>query len=79
MTVYVNHSHPNGLTVTEYEALVKKSPEVAKRPWTVMRRDAGVYVRGTVKHPDHSTIFLNGWHQVSLSNETSNRFNAFLD
>ena len=32
-----------------------------------MRRNPTVYVRGRVRHRDHRTVELNGWHQV-LSN-----------
>lgn len=30
----------------------------------------GEYVRGKVAHPDHHTITLNGWHQVTGNTET---------
>ena len=32
--------------------------------------DPEVYVRGTVKHRDHATIRLDGWHRVELNTET---------
>ena len=45
-----------------------------------MTRDAEVYAKGTVKHPDHATIDFVGWHRVHLSNEVvDERFMAFLD
>ena len=34
-----------------------------------MYRDANVYARGRVRHPDHKTIFLNGWHRVLMNTE----------
>jgi hypothetical protein len=31
--------------------------------------DAEVYVRGHVRHPDHATIVLEGWHRVMINRE----------
>ena len=47
-----------------------------------MVRDAGVYARGTVRHPDHATITLPFWHRVLINTETQSRTMAnvaFLD
>ena len=47
-----------------------------------MVRNAGVYVRGRVRHSDHKTIDLGVWHRVLLNTETdapSMRHVAFLD
>jgi hypothetical protein len=47
-----------------------------------MVRDAHVFVRGTVRHSDHKTIFLDGWHEVFMNTETraaAMRNVAFLD
>jgi hypothetical protein len=64
-TVYVSPSAPNGLSEDRYSAL---SDQERKRwNWRVMRRDPRVYVRGKVRHPDHKTVVLDGWHEV-LSN-----------
>jgi hypothetical protein len=64
-TVYVSPSAPNGLSEDQYSAL---SDQERKRwNWRVMRRDPRVYVRGKVRHPDHKTVVLDGWHEV-LSN-----------
>ena len=35
-----------------------------------MRRDPEVYVKGRVKHSDHATLHLNGWHRVYQNTET---------
>jgi hypothetical protein len=32
--------------------------------WRVMRRNPKVFVRGTVRHADHKTVLLDGWHEV---------------
>ena len=36
-------------------------------------RNATIYVRGKVRHPEHKTIKLNGWHQVIPNTETTAR------
>ncbi|HKV94944.1 MAG TPA: hypothetical protein VJW20_20530 [Candidatus Angelobacter sp.] len=78
--VYVNRQYPNGLTQTEFSAL---SDRARTQPgWSRMVRDAHVFVRGTVRHPDHKTIFLEGWHEVLMNTETraaAMRNVAFLD
>lgn len=41
-----------------------------------------VYARGTVSHPDHKTVKLQGWHLVVMNREFEGRWNAgvtFLD
>ena len=64
-TVYVSPGAPNGLTEVEYAAL---SDQALRRwNWRVMTRNPTVYARGTVRHPDHKTVVLDGWHEV-LSN-----------
>lgn len=40
---------------------------------------ARVLGRGKVKHPDHHTIVLNGWHEIHLSTESGVMTNAFID
>jgi hypothetical protein len=64
-TVYVSSGAPNGLTEEQYQAL--SDQQRSRRNWRVMRRDPKVYVRGRVRHPDHRTVVLDGWHEV-LSN-----------
>jgi hypothetical protein len=34
-----------------------------------MTRDADVYATGAVRHPDHATIRLDGWHRVVMNTE----------
>jgi hypothetical protein len=40
---------------------------------------ARVLARGKVKHRDHHTIELKGWHEVHLSTESGTSSNAFID
>jgi hypothetical protein len=81
-TVMVNSRFPNGITVGEYDNLIKSDPKMAKFPWRRMTRDMKVFVRGKIRHPDHKTISLRIWHEVIPNEETkarSNRNLAFLD
>jgi hypothetical protein len=81
-TVYVSRDYPLGLTEPEYKRLLAEKPSMKRLPWTAMRRDAGVYVRGRVRHPDHKTIHLDVWHRVLPNTENkaaAMRHLAFLD
>jgi hypothetical protein len=67
-TVYVSPGAPNGLTEGQYQAL---SPQERQRwSWRVMKRNPKVYVRGRVRHSDHATIALDGWHEVFMNTES---------
>ena len=79
-TVYVSPGAPNGLTDEQYRALSER--ERSRWNWRVMRRNPKVYVRGRVRHHDHKTVVLDGWHEVlsnteNLSHAMQNV--AFLD
>jgi hypothetical protein len=81
-TVYVSNRYPNGLTATQYGKLLSRKPEARNWQWSVLRRNPQVYVRGRVRHSDHKTIELNGWHQVLMNTETqaaAMRHLAFVD
>jgi len=78
--VYVNRHYPNGLTQVEFARLSEKAR--TQPGWSRMVRDPHVFVRGTVRHSDHKTIFLDGWHEVFMNTETraaAMRNVAFLD
>jgi hypothetical protein len=66
--VYVSPAHPGGLTRAEYYRLPRA--ERYGRRWSVMRRDARVFVRGAIQHPDHAGVFLWCWHEVVPNRET---------
>ena len=66
-TVYVSPGAPNGLTEGEYHAL--STQERQRWSWRVMKRNPKVYVRGRVRHSDHATIVLGGWHEVFMNTE----------
>lgn len=66
-TVYVAHGYQSGLTQAQYDSL---DPKVRmSRNWQVMKRNMDVWVRGTVRHSDHATITLDGWHRVYSNTE----------
>ena len=77
--VYVSDRYPNGLT---WSQRLKRPHEERGGVWRKMVRDARVYVKGTVRHPDHATIVLQCWHEVVMNTETqaaAMRHVAFLD
>ena len=79
-TVYVNGQYPNGLTQAEFGRLSEKAR--TQPGWSRMVRNPRAFVRGTVRHSDHKTIFLEGWHEVFMNTETqaaAMRNVAFLD
>ena len=81
-TVYVCPRHPAGVTEAEYKVVLAGSPQAKRWGWRAMRRDPAVYVRGRVRHADHATITLRGWHRVLLNTEGLSRAMrnvAFLD
>ena len=82
MDVWVCSAYPNGLLEDEYRQLVRGDPLSARLHWRRMRRDAAVYARGEIHHPDHRTITLPLWHRVLMNTETNSVIvgrMAFLD
>jgi hypothetical protein len=80
--VYVCPKYPNGVTEAQYQKILAGRPKAQGWGWRPMRRNPGVYVRGRVRHADHATITLHGWHQVVMNTEGQSRAKrnvAFLD
>ncbi|HZL89357.1 MAG TPA: hypothetical protein VFB96_13410 [Pirellulaceae bacterium] len=80
--VYVSIRHPQGLTEEEYRQLIRNEPRLRSLHWIAQRRNPEVFVRGKVRHADHKTIILIGWHQVLMNTETqaaAMRHVAFID
>lgn len=78
--VYVSRAFPNGLTESEFLAL--SAEERDGNQWRQMARNATAYVKGSVRHSDHKTVWLGHWHQVVMNTETgarAMRHVAFLD
>jgi len=67
--VMVCPRHPDGVTQAQYQHILRSRPKAKKWDWRPMRRDALVYVRGRVWHPDHKTIVLADWHRVLMNTE----------
>ncbi len=81
-TVYVCSLHPNGVTEAQYQKIVAGNPKAKGWGWRTMRRNPGVYVKGRIRHSDHATITLHGWHRVVMNTEGQSkamRNVAFLD
>lgn len=80
--VYVCRKYPNGLAEDAYRKVIEDNPAAKNYDWHRMMRNASVFARGTVRHPDHQTITLRGWHRVLMNTETQSRTMAnlaFLD
>jgi len=69
--VYVCARHPNGLTERECRRLLDTTCEAKHWNWQFRVRNAGVYARGSVRHPDHATVTLHDWHQVMMNTENT--------
>ena len=81
-TVYVCRRHPSGVSATEHHRILTANPDAKSWGWQPMRRNMEVFVRGRVRHADHQTIELHGWHQVLMNTEAqakAMRNVAFLD
>jgi len=76
--VYVCARHPNGLIERDYRELLAAHREAKHWNWQFRVRDAGVYARGSVRHPDHATVTLHDWHQVMMNTENTTRQMANL-
>jgi hypothetical protein len=78
--VWVNRRHPTGIGETAYRRLAVD--ERTRGGFTRMARNPEVYAKGTVRHPDHATVHLRGWHRVFMNTEQraqAMRHVAFLD
>jgi len=67
------------LTAEEYKAFPEQERRLGFR---MMKRDAAVFVKGEIAHPDHKTVSLECWHRVFMNTENRSmamRFLAFLD
>ncbi len=81
-TVHVCPQRPNGLLSPQYAELVRQRPEAKRWAWRQMVRNPTVFVRGRVRHADHATVRLPGWHRVLMNTESQSRAMAsvaFLD
>lgn len=80
--VWVCRKRPTGVSPAAHRRLLADEPQAKSWGWRLMRRDPLVFVRGRIRHPDHATITLPGWHQVFMNTESqaaAMRSVAFLD
>ena len=66
-TVYVNRQHPSGISEKRFRQLT--DDQRRSGGWTRMIRDADVFAKGAIRHPDHAKIVLPGWHRVAMNTE----------
>jgi hypothetical protein len=79
--VMVSRSHPSGVSYAEFEQLTADNP-ASRAKWQRMVRNPIVHARGEVRHRDHKTVHLDGWHRVYMNRERFARHApqiAFLD
>jgi hypothetical protein len=80
--VYVCARYPNGVSEDFYRIMLAMKPTAKSWGWRAMRRNAGVYVRGRIRHEDHKSVMLHDWHRVPMNTEWQSkgmRNVAFLD
>jgi hypothetical protein len=78
--VYVNNRHPTGISEARYARLTPNQRRSGG--WVRLVRDPEVYAKGSVRHPDHATVQLAGWHRVLMNTEQrarAMRHVAFID
>lgn len=81
--VYIRGDGRETISAFAYERRLARNPDaVAKQGWRLMMRNPEAYVRGRIRHSDHATIVLDGWHRVAMNRENeapAMRHLAFLD
>jgi hypothetical protein len=79
--VYVCNRYPWGLTLEEYEQLIQTEKGSKALGWRVLVRDAAVYIKGRLTHPDHRPVFLDCWHRLLPNTEQPSMMRqiGFLD
>ncbi len=78
--VWVNRRHPSGISDARYRRLTEKDRRSGG--WTRFVRDPELFAKGAIRHPDHATVALHGWHRVVMNTEQgarAMRHVAFLD
>jgi hypothetical protein len=78
--VWVNRRHPAGISEARFQRLTEDVRR--KGGWQRFVREPEVFAKGAVRHPDHATIVLPGWHRVLMNTEQgarAMRHVAFLD
>jgi len=66
--VWVSDRFPRGLTDDQYADLPDETRQSSA--WRRMARGAASFARGWVRHRDHATITLDGWHEIVMNTES---------
>ena len=66
-------------TDKRYKKRKKCDPNFDRHGFQTMIRNPEVYARGYVRHKDHATIKLKGWHRVFINAELTTSSVSFLD
>lgn len=61
--------YPNGVQLSQYERILKHNPKAKRWDWVRRQANGAFFARGKVRHADHKTIVLDGWHQVLMNTE----------
>lgn len=81
--VYVGGWGSVSISEGEYQRRMRYNRLTKNESWRPMVENPIVHVRGWVKHPDHKTIILHGWHRVEPNTEETqvggNRTITFID
>jgi hypothetical protein len=80
-TVYIG-SDKKTASSREFSVEEWEENQKSDNPYHLIRqavRGAGVYVRGWVRHEDHSTVVLKTWHRVEINSEMTSGLVGFLD
>ncbi len=77
--VYVNRRNRTVLTSIQFQTQVRSGRIKNAQEWVDQRMTTLVYVRGKVRHADHKTIELKGWHRVAMNAEPVSNTLRFLD
>lgn len=72
---------PTGMSLTRWNRWVVENPDKGPRyhVWERRTTTRELYARGTVRHADHKTIKLQGWHRIHSNSETASSSVTFLD
>jgi hypothetical protein len=77
--VYVNQRTRTVLTSNQFQTGIRSGRIKNAQEWVDQRMASLVYVRGKVRHADHKTIELKGWHRVAMNAEPLSNTVRFLD
>ena len=79
-SIYVDWMNGRQLSESRYQRLPPKERRSGR--WSRQMVDPELYAKGAVRHPDHATIDLRGWHRVLMNTESrdgAGRLVLFVD